>query len=140
MPRSLTEGMAVKRLCSTATHVSDQLVGVQKILYQTHIGSKLRRHLLSPPRCCTKHTSQHAELLSSQRFLPLSRSFTCDGSFGEEFVGVVFKINGRTRIRANSDSEDFQDPQRYKDLISDIHFHPCHHRPGQSRNRQRVFH
>ena len=123
--QTLTGRVNVKSLCSTATHVSDQLVGVQKILYhglscctqqQTHIGSKLRSQLLSPPRRCAEHTSQHAQLLSSQRFLP--------GSFSDEFVGAVLEQSRccRTRIPSNSDSEVFQDPQRYTDFISDIHF------------------
>ena len=65
--------------------------------------------MLSPPRRCAEHTSQHAELLSSQRFLPLSRPFTCDGSFSDEFV-VVFKTSCYCKITrlSHSDSSKFR--------------------------------
>ena len=146
--------MKVERLCSTSRHVSDQLVGTQKILHhglsrstqqQTHTGSKPRRHVLSRPRRCAKHTSQQTELLSSQRFLALSRSFTCDGSFSDEFAGVVFKINcyRKTNIVVALGFLQIQ-IQKFSKIPSDTTTlsqtsisHLLHHLPDQSRNRQR---
>ena len=122
--QTLAERVNVKSLCSTATHVSDQLVGVQKILHhglscctsqQTHIGSELRRHLLSPPRRCAEHTSHHAQLLSSQRFLPVRSVMNLLVHSSRSTVLEKSRCC-RTRIPAISDSEVFRDPQRYNDF------------------------
>ena len=82
LPRSLIERVKMKRLCRTATHISDQFcwhpgkscttgsaVALNNKLTST---AKLRRHLLSSPRGCAKYTSQHTDFLSCQRFLSLS--------------------------------------------------------------------
>ena len=120
---------------------SDQLVGVQKILYhrlsrgtqqQTHIGSKLKKHLLSPPRRCAKDTSQHAELLKSQRCLPLSRPFTCDESFSDEayWCSLQYQLLLKNHAVAALGFQEIQIQKVSKipsdtKTISDIQFSPC---------------
>ena len=50
---------------------------------QTHFDGKLRRHLQSPQRGCAERTSQHAELLRRQQFVPLFNSFAGDERFND---------------------------------------------------------
>ena len=88
--------------------------------------------MLSSPRGCAKYTSQHSEFLSCQRFLSLSSSFKCDGSFSDEFVAVVFKVNcdGKITMLSKPDSIKFRFrnlprfPTIQRLFISDIHFSP----------------
>ena len=65
---------------------------------------------LSSPRGCAKYTSQHTEFLSCQRFFSLFCSFTCDGSFSDESVGVVFKVicDGKVTMLSHPNSSKFR--------------------------------
>ena len=65
-------------------------------IYRAHQGDERLRQ---------DHQLLHAGLFCSQRFLALSRSLTCDGSFGDEFHGVV---SSKITLLSHPDTSKFR--------------------------------
>ena len=94
-----------RNVCDALRRMSRTVARVQQILHQwpscrtqkqTHTDGKWRRHLLSHPRGCAEHASQHDEHLQRQQFLSLCSSFTRDESSSDELVSVIFQSHPKS--------------------------------------------